>query len=286
MNYKRYEIKGRHIETKRIRTLKVDAFNEEDAKKQADEQGIKTIITIDAIPFETPTENQLDYAKDLGIFISGDLTKEDVSALISKAVDKDNEPNQGLLEFATNHRIYTSKHIGKSALYNKLFALLDDIDRVAFFIFSIYRYISDDRHANLDNHPNRKFFYEFANSNVSDERFMKSMNKYSGIELKYFGQLTTPDRWTHTGGSVNTIAFKSAREFLIDKKLIEPLAPYQSKQLSLNENIHYTNTFEQNEKKATETIKGNYTKEEIKLFEKLGISIGLLILIFYLIFIK
>src|SRR5690606_29283311 len=106
-----------------------------------------------------------------------------------------------------------------------------DVDRVAFFIFSIYRYISDDRHANIDTHPHFDKFYEFAKSVVDDERFMKSMNKYSGANLKFFGELTTPNGWTLNGGSVNTIAFKTAREFLIKNRLVNSNAPYKTKQL-------------------------------------------------------
>jgi len=231
LNYRVYKIKGKHNETKRVRTLKIEAFDEEDAINEALNLGLESIDSVEIVPFDPPTERQLEYAKSLSIKIPEKACKTDVSALINRAVNKDGEPNEGLIEFATNKRIFFSKYIGKTALYNLVFYELPDLDRVAFFVFSIYRYISDDRHANLDTHPYHEKFYEFAESVVKDERFMKSMKKYSGADLKFFGELTTSDGWTHTGGSVNTIAFKTAREFLIKNHLINNSAPYKSKQL-------------------------------------------------------
>lgn len=231
MNYFKYEIRGRHFETKRVRTLKVDAFSEDDAKLQAQQAGLESFTSINIIPFDEPTENQLQYATNLDIAIPLGATKEDVSALISKHVDEDGTPNEGLYEFATAHRVLASKYIGKTALYNRVFNSLSDSERIAFFIFSIYRFISDDRHANLDTHHAKELFYQFARSKEHDEQFLRSMNKYSGNDLKYFGNLTMPSGWSVTGGSVDTIAFKNAREFLLDYHLINESQPYRSKNL-------------------------------------------------------
>lgn len=245
MNYKHYKIKGKHVETKRVRTVKIDAINEDDAIKEAHSHNLETVDSVEILPFEPPTERQLEYATSLNIELPEGVCKQDVSALISRSVDRDGIPNEGLIDFATNRKLFFSKYIGKTALYNWVFYELPDLDRVAFFIFSIYRYISDNRHSNLDTHPHYEKFYEFANSIVGDERFMKSMNKYSGADLKFFGELTTPDGWTHTGGSVNTIAFKAAREFLIDNHLIADNAPYKNKRLYHTTTVRYHMTEEE-----------------------------------------
>lgn len=116
LNHKIYKIKGKHKDTKRVRTLTIEALNEQDAQNEAYNQGLESINSIELIPFDPPTERQMEYAKSLGIKIPEDACKTDVSALISRAVDKDGEPNEGLLEFATNRRIFFSKYIGKTAL--------------------------------------------------------------------------------------------------------------------------------------------------------------------------
>lgn len=230
LNYKLFKVAGKHIETKRVRTLKINAIDEEDAIELAKNSGLETIESIEVIPFEPPTERQIEYATDLGITIPDDACKWDVSTLIDRVVERDGTPREELIEFATNRRLFFSKYIGKSALYNLIFRELPDLDRVAFFVFCVYRHISDDRHANLDTHPYRDRFYEFAENHVKDERFMKSMNRYSGGQLKFFGELTI-NGWIHTGGSVNTIAFKAARQFLIDNDLIKAAAHYAFKSL-------------------------------------------------------
>lgn len=245
MNFSTYEIKGRHFQTNRMRTLKIDATNESAAIEQAHSLGLKTIESSTILPFESPTERQLDYATDLGIKIPEGACKLDVSALISRAVEKDGEPNLGLVEYATNKNLLFSKYIGKTALYNYIFLQLSDIDKIAFFIYSIYRYISDDRHANLDTHPSKDLFYTFASNYQTDAQFFKSLNRYSGSDLKFFGDFTTPDGWTHKGGSVDTIAFKTARNYLIENNFITESAPYRNKRLRYSSKVTYQMTDEE-----------------------------------------
>ena len=165
MNYKIYEIKGKHSETKRTRTLKINAVTEEDAKRQALESDLESIESITVIDFEAPTQKQIDYAKSLGINIRQDYTQKDVSALISKRVDNDDEHTKELFQFATDHKVYVSKYIGETALYGAIFHSLPNLDKIAFFLFAVYRDLTGDKCSNLDNHPHRQKFYEFAEAN-------------------------------------------------------------------------------------------------------------------------
>lgn len=233
MNYVMYRIKGKHSETKRVRTLKIFAWNEDDAKKQALESGLESCASIEIIPFEEPTQNQLDYARDLGIRLPTDATKDDVSALIDRKINEDEEYNHGLLEFATNRRVYVSKYTTSSDLYGFIFHKLPLVDRIAFFSYAIYRDITRDEHSNLDTHPSKQKFYDFAVSKEHDEQFIKSFNRYrSGNEIEYFGEVTIIDHtgnWTSTAGSVDTIAYKAVRQYLINEGLISESMPYRKK---------------------------------------------------------
>lgn len=261
MNHQIYKVSGINEATNRKKSIKLEGLSEDDAIESASKQGLKEITAIEIVPFDLPTERQLDYAKSLGLIIPNASTKEDVSALISKRVDKDGTPNQGLLEFATNKRIFLSNYIGKTALYEQIFSSLTNRDKIAFFAFSIYRYISDDRYANLDTHANKDLFYEFADSTINDDRFMKSLNKYNGSDLKFFGEFTTINGWTYTGGSVDSIAFKEARSFLIEKHLIEETDSYRTKQMNSfdnhtsNETTELANITASSEKKKFEIPK-------------------------------
>ncbi len=167
-----------------------------------------------------PTERQIAYARDLGIAIPENISREDLSHMISKVVDKDSDPNPGLVEYAQGKGILVSPHMGKRSLYSLIFSSLSGEDKIAFFAFSIYRWLSDDRRANLDNHPNKDAFYEFAKSVADNESFQKSMNRYSGDSLRFFGTLNVQGKdatLEHTGGSTGTIAYKTAAEFLKNK---------------------------------------------------------------------
>lgn len=224
MNYTSYEIKGKHAETKRTRTLKIKAVNEEDAKCQALESNLESIESIAVIPFDAPTQRQIDYAKSLGIHIRSEYTSQDVSALISKHVDNDDEHTDGLFHFATNHRVHVSKYIGETALHGAIFHNLPTVDRIAFFVFAVYRDIKGDNYSNLDIHPHRAKFYEFAESMKSDDKFIKSLEQYNGgKEIRYFGTKKIKnglEESTLSGGSTRTTAYKSARQFLIEQNLI------------------------------------------------------------------
>lgn len=117
-----------------------------------------------------------------------------------------NPPSSDLLQYASEMEIKIKRGTGKKEAYDIVFASLNEIDRIAFFTFCMYRYLSEDRRGNLNTHPYKHRFYEFANSICTDERFIKSLNRYSGSEIRYFAK--------YGGGSTNTIAYKITSEYL------------------------------------------------------------------------
>lgn len=210
----RYEIKALYTPTNRIRTTTIEAQNREDAiaRLKMDLNFSEPFVVEEF--FDEPTSRQLDYARDLKIKIPQHASIRDVAALIDRAVNHDSDPNPGLIEFAKNRRILFSQYIGKKALYNRVFYELSERDKIAFFAFCVYRHVSDDRHANLDTHPKRQLFYDFAAEKEKDERFTKSMSKYSGEDIRFFGTIKFPDGGEAYGGSISTIAYKTCVDFL------------------------------------------------------------------------
>jgi len=89
-----YEIKGKGKDTGRKRKRIFTAPNEEEAKQLAEADGT-LVEEIKEIPPDPPTERQLDYAKDLGISIPSNATKDDLSDLISLKVDRDKPAQNG-----------------------------------------------------------------------------------------------------------------------------------------------------------------------------------------------
>ena len=226
LNRNLYKVKGKYIATNHKRAIEVYAKTQQDAIDFAVANGFKEPFEVLDGQLEPPSERQVNYAQSLGIIVTNDMCKEDVSCLISRKTDDRSDPKPGLLQFADNHNIVFSNFIGKKTLYNIVFYNLPDLDKCAFFIFSVYRYLSDDRESNLDLSPYKNIFYEFANTYCTDKKFLKSMvEKYIGADLRFFGDLTV-DKFgkseTYTGGTIKSYAYKAAKQYLIDAGLLPP----------------------------------------------------------------
>ena len=211
MNYKIYSVKGTYPETGRKRTLKYNVHNLDDPEEFATTMGeLLPPYEINVVPFAPPTDRQLEFANDLGINIPDDVNKINISYMIDSKLGNDSIPNPELVEFAYNRKILFSKYSGKKSLYNAIFSQLPLLDKIAFFYFSMYRYLSEDRKGNLDTHPSKDTFYNLATKQLENQAFITSMNKYSGEQVRFFGTITTSNGRQVDGGSTNTIAYKTA----------------------------------------------------------------------------
>ena len=221
LNMQQYKIKAKYRPTKAFRTVRFYGHNEDEALRQLGPDFELPPKSIEIVPQEPPTERQIPYALDLGITVTPDMGKLDVSACIDRVVSRDGEPKPGLKEFADAKSILFSEFIGKKALYNAVFGGLTGIDRTAFFIFCIYRYLSDDREPNLLKSPHLEKIYEIASELSADDRFLESMDGYTGESLRYFGKYSPDGGVTILfGGSDRTIAYKEARSRLLAEGLI------------------------------------------------------------------
>ena len=219
LNYSLYEVKGKNSLTNRSRTKVFEARIVEDVLKDAISEGFSNDITITLLPFAPPTQKQLLYAKELNIDIPEGTCIHDVSELIRNKVEGDSTPNTGLLTYAHDKGINFSCFIGKKSLYDLVFHKLEGIDKISFFIFCIYRYLSEDREGNLNASKHKIVINEYANSKINDKKFINSLEKYSGRDLRYFGKIRVDNDDSSTyiwGGSTTTHAYKETVNFLHD----------------------------------------------------------------------
>lgn len=210
----KYKVRGISKETGRKRTLKLVAQNREKAEAELMTRGLLPPYEFEEEEFEPPTDRQIDYAIDLGIRISPTLTKKDLSALISKKVDDDEDASEGLMKFAYDKNICVSPYIGEKELWNTLFSNLEPLDKTAFFCFAVYRSMTGESISNPDEKPLRSVFYEFANLYLLDDSFQRSMEDYSGEEIMFFGRKDSEDGITEYGGSKRKKAYQTASLFL------------------------------------------------------------------------
>lgn len=212
-----FTIRGTNSESGRRKNVHTTAYSEEEAIEYAKEQGLVEPFEISKRVPE-PTEAQLSYARDLGAMIPPDATREDLRAIISKRLEGGGDPHPDLREFAKGRGVLFSRFVGKIELYNRIHNDLDTVDQIAFFAFCVYRWVSDDRRANMDVHPLRQVFYSFAEKVQHDERWLKSFyGNYDGENIRFFGKIITDNGWEMEGGSTNTIAYKEVCTYLAEK---------------------------------------------------------------------
>ena len=210
-----FKVRGKHKDTNRYRTVQITAVSENKCRQKALEKGLIEPLEVEQLPPREPTERQRAYALSSGIQIPDGATFYDVSALLDRIENNDNsDPRPELIEYADSKEMIFSKYIGKKALYNLIFYCLDGTEKIAFFLLCVYRWLSDDRYANLNDHKYRDRFFKLAEELALDSSFVKSMNRYSGEEIRFFGEIRRPNGECYNGGSVNTIAYKKAAELI------------------------------------------------------------------------
>lgn len=209
--------KGKGKDTGRKRRRIYTAPNEEKARKLAESDGT-LVEEISEIPPEPPTERQLEYARDLGISIPANATKDILSDLISLKVDRDKPATERHKKFGRMYGLEFTDYIGKKALFNRIQATLvvsgREKELLSWVTFRVYRELANGSESAPISGPDDPVIQEIANELVADEKIIKSVRRYEGSELIWFGEWTSPDGYVHTGGSNRTAAYKQASSLL------------------------------------------------------------------------
>lgn len=212
-----YEIKGKGKDTGRKRKRIYFAANELEAKRLAEDDGTLVEEVVE-IPPDPPTERQLDYARDLGISIPVNATKDDLSDLISLKVDRDKPSTERHKKFGRAYGIEFTDYIGKKDLFNRIQAALiapgREKELLSWFTFRVYRKLSGGVDDTPIEGPDDPVIQEIAEELVTDEKIVKSVRRYEGSELIWFGEWTSPDGYLYTGGSNRTAAYKQTSSIL------------------------------------------------------------------------
>ena len=142
-------------------------------------------------------------------------------------------------------------------------------DKIAFFIFCVYRDISNDRRGNLEVHPDKQKFYDFAFQIFDNEKIVKSINKYTGRQIRYF-EFTNEKGNTYYNGNTSSVAYKAAMTYLeaafnLDeiKKLHTSNQPSKSNSPSYKDPIGYRGVTLNTKQKIT----NEYQNEVKKAYE-------------------
>jgi hypothetical protein len=214
-----FEVAGKGKDTGRKRQRIYTAESESEARSKAEADG--TIVeSIRELPPEPATERQLSYAKDLGISIPSNPTKNEMIYLISKAVDP--PASNAQLYCLNEHGIQLDKYIFESI--ERVVASLDkevqDVNRelARWYMYSVIRYLTKGSWDTPDRVSiSNEQSYAMADKMIAQADVLKSLLR----ELEY------PDRRYNLvsfsseqlGGelSIRTKAFNSARAIVTEE---------------------------------------------------------------------
>lgn len=117
INYGIFRVRGINPKTNRKNTRTYKETKEEYALAHAKIDGLIDPFEITVIPAPPPTEAQLAYAHDLGATIPCDACKVDLSAIISRITNDDEEPaDSHLAKWANIYGLKFSRYHGKKAI--------------------------------------------------------------------------------------------------------------------------------------------------------------------------
>lgn len=117
VNFAIYQVIGINPKTGRKNKRVYKEFREEYAIKRAEIEGFVAPFEVHLLKSESPSERQLEYAKELGITIPEGVCRLDVSALISRVTDDDEGPaDENLASQAHIYGVQFSRYHGRKAI--------------------------------------------------------------------------------------------------------------------------------------------------------------------------
>lgn len=241
MGFIQYVFKGKYIKTNRVKTIKFTANSDSEAYKKIDlKKDSFESLDLTERYYLPATENQLECANKLNIKLPLNATFMDATYAIDKKQDNERAPNSDLLDFIKDRGLAYTEFFGKKACYNYVFINLDDLDKIAFFIFSIYRFYSNDRQGNLDKSPHKDIIYDIAARIYDYPKALKSLlDNYTGRDLRFFGTLKGYHNESYYGGSKKTTIFKLASTELINAGLLSKDSLSQVQSLKNKQQSNY-----------------------------------------------
>ena len=139
VNYGRFRVVGVNRETGRKNTRKYEAQSEKEARALAAADGLADPMEISAEQMDVPSERQVAYALDLEATLPEGACKEDVSAIISRITDEDEDaPDPGLSLWAHESGVRFSRFIGARALLGCMMFQMADVEKATLYAYAVY----------------------------------------------------------------------------------------------------------------------------------------------------
>lgn len=165
-----------------------------------------------------PTDNQINYARSLGIYIPFGITFNELSDLISNVENNDKFATDRHKSFAEFYGVQYTKNVGKKSLFNRIqyeiFSNNQENYMASWFVFRVYRSLVRGQEDVSIISPDNEIIKDVAVTLLEKSKFLNSLKRYSDSDLRYFGEFTDRQGVTHFGASKTTNAYKLASDEL------------------------------------------------------------------------
>lgn len=204
----RYKIRGRDNRSKRLCTVKKVVLASVDQNSVIAATNLYDVQSCEVIIPDPPTERQLSYAADLGIVISDNYSKDDISCLITRAVyeeDRDDmiPVDQSLAKMAADYDIYLSMFSGEKRVLDCLWVKFEEDEKLKFLIFCIHQNLLGKKDYDIDHSSYLDLYGRFAEAHRDDQQLRRSLSRYVGSDLSL-----------HKAPNRNRMAYTIVAEFL------------------------------------------------------------------------
>ena len=152
-----------------------------------------------------PTDRQLEYLHDLGVFVPDGITKQDASCMISRATGEDSEegPTAEIVALAFALGVEFSAFAGASGLLSSIIYQADDRQKAALFAYGVKQNATGRKFGNMVEDPDVDTFYLFSDLVIADAALLRSLKGRDACDYER----------PHHG----TAIYKSAFDFLKSK---------------------------------------------------------------------
>lgn len=158
-----------------------------------------------------PTDNQINYARSLGIYIPFGITCNELSDLISNVENNDKLATDRHKTFADLYGVQYTKNVGKKSLFKRIqyeiFSNKKENYMATWFIFRVYRSLVRGQEDVSIHSPDNNTIKEVAVTLLENPKFLNSLKRYSDSDLRYFGEFIDSQGGIHYGASKTTNAY-------------------------------------------------------------------------------
>ena len=203
LNYCKYNVTCTDEQGKK-KTRQRTGIDEQSAIDKVVADGYLPPYKAKPLEYYPPSEKQLDYLKDLGVFIPDGITTIDASCMISRALGEDSKdsPSASLVALAVGLKTEFSAFAGADGLFCEIINQASNRDRAALYAYSVRQIMRGSSFENMLEDPDLSVFYGFTDKVLNDKALLRSLNDRAPNDYK------KPKR--------GTAIYKAAETYLIN----------------------------------------------------------------------